>query len=93
MKKPKQIRPAPVSYTHLKINEDISGDPVEKVLDHYLKLYKEENITGLPVVSGAFGYLSYDFGRKFEKIPCRHEKTLKIPDAVFAFYDLSLIHI
>ena len=74
-----------------KINEDISGDPVEKVMDHYLNLYKEENITGLPVVSGAFGYLSYDFGRKFEKIPSRHAKTLKIPDAVFAFYDRLII--
>lgn len=38
-----------------KINENISRDPIEKVLDHYLNLYKEENITGLPVVSGAFG--------------------------------------
>ena len=76
-----------------KINENISRDPIEKVLDHYLNLYKEENITGLPVVSGAFGYLSYDFGRKFEMIPSRHADTLKIPDAVFAFYDrLSRSH-
>ena len=74
-----------------KINENISRDPIEKVLDHYLNLYKEENITGLPVVSGAFGYLSYDFGRKFEMIPSRHADTLKIPDAVFAFYDRLII--
>lgn len=73
------------------INKSISGEPVEKVLDHYLNLYKEENITGLPVISGAFGYLSYDFGRKFEKIPSRNAKTLKIPDAVFAFYDRLII--
>lgn len=73
------------------INKSISAEPVEKVLDHYLNLYKEENITGLPVISGAFGYLSYDFGRKFEKIPSRHAKTLKIPDAVFAFYDRLII--
>lgn len=73
------------------INKSISGEPVEKVLDHYLNLYKEENITELPVISGAFGYLSYDFGRKFEMIPSRHADTLKIPDAVFAFYDRLII--
>ncbi len=57
----------------------------------YLKKYQEENPTPLPLVAGALGYFSYDYGRKFEHISSRHPKKLLIPDALFVFYDLLII--
>lgn len=52
---------------------------------------REENPTALPLISGALGYFSYDFGRKFEHISTRYPKKLQVPDAIFAFYDLFII--
>lgn len=53
--------------------------------------YHEENDTPLPVIAGAIGYFSYDYGRKFERIATRHPKKICMPEAVFAFYDLLII--
>lgn len=60
-------------------------------LQRCLDLYREENPTSLPLVAGALGYFSYDYGRKFEHIETQHPKKLSIPDALFAFYDLLII--
>ena len=75
----------------LKVNgRDQEGDLLQ-YLREYLKEEYEENPTDLPMVGGAIGYLSYDYGRKFENLPSRHPKELKMPDALFQFYDLYLI--
>lgn len=64
---------------------------LEAALKGYLEKYREENPTHLPLLSGALGYFSYDYGRKFEHIESRHEKKLDIPEALFVFYDFFII--
>lgn len=64
---------------------------IEEYLDNFMKEYKEENNTNLPLLSGFLGYLSYDYGRKFEKIESRHPKVYNIPDAVFVLYNILII--
>ena len=63
----------------------------ESIMSRYLEEHREENPTCLPLISGAVGYLTYDYGRKFEHIATRHPKKLQIPDAQFVFYDNYLI--
>ncbi len=57
----------------------------------YLKRHREENNTGLPLVSGAVGYFSYDYGRKKEKVISRHPLEVRIPDCILVFYDNFII--
>jgi len=52
---------------------------------------KEENTTGLPLIAGAIGYFSYDYGRGYESISTQHKKSQDIPEAYFCFYDNFLI--
>lgn len=72
-----------------------NGMAVEEAFEHVVKkrclYYYEENKTGLPLIAGAIGYLSYDYGRKFEQIKTRHPKKIQIPEALFAFYDVLII--
>ncbi len=63
----------------------------EEGMRKYLQKYQEENPTSLPLIAGALGYFSYDYGRKFEHISSRHPKKLPIPDALFVFYDILII--
>lgn len=63
----------------------------EQGMQRYIKKYKESNPTNLPLIAGALGYFSYDYGRKFEHITSCHPKTLYIPDAMFVFYDVLII--
>ena len=63
----------------------------EKIMADCLRKHREENPTHLPLISGAVGYFSYDYGRKFEKISSRHDKDIQIPDALFVFYDNYII--
>ena len=73
------------------VNGEAKEQPFEMVMKQYLKDHEEENETDLPFVSGAIGYLSYDYGRKFEKIKSQHEKGLDIPTVCFCFYDNYVI--
>ena len=72
-------------------NEIPQHKTFEELLQYYLDLYREENPTDLPLISGAIGYLSYDYGRKFEQIQSRHPKKVQVPEAVMAFYDVLII--
>lgn len=63
----------------------------EELLQYYLDLYREENPTDLPLISGAIGYFSYDYGRKFEHIQSQHPKKINVPEAIMAFYDVLII--
>ena len=86
-------------YLQLKKTTDaftVNGKPevhqsFEEYLDAYLEAHREENTTDLPLVSGAIGYFSYDYGRKLQKIPPHQRKTVAVPDAVLTFYDVFLI--
>lgn len=64
---------------------------IEDALSVILKENKEAHDFPLPLIAGAIGYFSYDYGRKFEHIATRHPKRLQIPDALFIFYDNLII--
>lgn len=87
-------------YPYLKVKEEdgnlfVNGQPQEGSLKEfmgtYLKEHREENCTPLPMVAGAVGYMTYDYGRQFERIPSRHKKNVEMPEALFCFYDLYII--
>ncbi len=65
--------------------------PFEAYVKDYLLNHREENPTELPIVSGAIGYFSYDYGREKEGIQAKDEKTLDIPDVILNFYDEFIV--
>lgn len=73
------------------VNGEECGQSFESYVKEYLKDHREDNPTGLPIVSGAIGYFSYDYGRKKEGVESRHEKTVDIPECVLCFYDVFLV--
>ena len=44
-----------------------------------------------PLAGGAFGYLTYDAIRIFEKIPDRHPDKEELPDILFQFYETMVV--
>ncbi|MGN0485259.1 MAG: aminodeoxychorismate synthase component I [Lachnospiraceae bacterium] len=83
--------PAPETFDSTDSRFQRVSHSFETEMDRYLSEHFEENPTELPLISGAIGYLSYDYGRKFEQIQTRHPKRIQMPDALFLFYDLLLI--
>lgn len=76
----------------LYVNGESKEETFEQYMESYLKEHAEVNETKLPLISGGIGYLTYDYGRKFEKIPSRHTATqVDIPDALFCFYEHYII--
>ncbi len=73
------------------INGEVSGESFEDWVKAYLRGHRESNDTGLPLVSGAIGYFSYDHGREKEKVGSRHPRELDIPDCILVFYDCFII--
>ncbi len=63
----------------------------EEFVRKYLEEHRDENMTALPLLSGAIGYFSYEYGRKMQGIPSVQEDMVQIPDAVLTFYDSFLI--
>ncbi len=63
----------------------------EEFVRKYLEEHRDENTTALPLLSGAVGYFSYEYGRKMQGIPSVQEDMVRIPDAVLTFYDSFLI--
>lgn len=60
-------------------------------ISEYLKAHVEENSTTLPLLSGAIGYLGYDFGLRLNVLVSRHPKDVDIPDGLFIFYEYFII--
>lgn len=73
------------------VNGQVSDVPFERFVKDYLERHREENVTGLPLVSGAIGYFSYDYGRKKEGVDSRHGEEVKVPDSILNFYDDFII--
>lgn len=73
----------------------VNGQPAEESFEEYVKQYLKENQdhndTGLPIVSGAIGYFTYDYGRERMGIGTRHPLEVELPDAVLTFYDAFLV--
>ena len=63
----------------------------ETRLGEFLRLHRDENETALPIVSGAVGYFSYDYGREHMGVPSAEQDVEPIPQARVVFYDLLLI--
>lgn len=63
----------------------------ETRLGEFLQLNRDENETELPIVSGAIGYFSYDYGREHMGVPSGEQDVEPIPQARVVFYDLLLI--
>ena len=63
----------------------------ETYLKTYLAEHKDKNNTELPIISGAIGYFSYEYGRKLMEVDSAKENLVSIPDAVLVFYDFFII--
>ena len=63
----------------------------ETYLKTYLAEHKDKNNTELPIISGAIGYFSYEYGRKLMEVDSVKENLVSIPDAVLVFYDFYII--
>ena len=63
----------------------------ETYLKTYLEEHKDKNNTELPIISGAIGYFSYEYGRKLMEVDSVKEDFVSIPDAVLVFYDFYII--
>ena len=72
-------------------NDRVIERDFEDALSDFLLLHKEENHTGLPLISGGIGYFTYDYGCKFENIPISNPKETDMPEALFCFYDNLVI--
>lgn len=73
------------------LNGKTCATSFEDYLREYLIQNRDINDTGLPIVSGAIGYFSYDYGIKKAGITSRHEKRSNIPDSILCFYDVFII--
>lgn len=73
------------------VNGQVCSQSFETYVKDYFREHQEENPTELPIVSGAIGYFSYDYGRKKEGVESRHKETVRIPECILCFYDVFLI--
>lgn len=74
------------------INQEIqTGQTFEEYLKGYLTEHGDKNESELPVVSGAIGYFSYDYGREKLKIRSEEPDLVSIPEAILVFYDFFII--
>lgn len=73
------------------INGKQSDETFEGFVKAYLKQNYKENNTPLPLISGAVGYFSYDYGRKKEQVKTRHRGAAAVPDSILIFYDSFII--
>ena len=63
----------------------------EAYLKRYLQDHVDENELDIPMVSGAIGYLSYEYGRERMGIDSMEKDPCQIPEALFTFYDLLIV--
>lgn len=76
------------------VNGQICNTSFEAFVKEYMKENKDMNDTHLPIVSGAIGYFSYEYGRKKNGVSSRHKEGLEgldIPDTILCFYDVFII--
>ena len=74
----------------------INGKPetettFEDYMREYLNTHEDKNDSRLPLVSGAVGYFSYDYGRKQMGVPSGEKDLVTIPEAVLTFYAAAQI--
>ena len=57
----------------------------------YFQKHFQPNPTSFPLICGAIGYFSYDFGRDLQNIFTRHADFYRIPNVKLVFYDNFII--
>ncbi|KIR03266.1 Para-aminobenzoate synthase, aminase component [Lachnospiraceae bacterium TWA4] len=77
-------------YGKVTINGRKTDENFESYLDNYLRKNKIQNPTNLPIIGGAIGYFTYDYGREKE-VGTRHEDEEKLPYSILNFYDNFII--
>jgi len=66
-------------------------DPLE-VVRRYLKAgHADDAPRDVPFTGGALGFLSYDFGRRYERIGEHASADIRVPEAAFGIYDWALV--
>lgn len=85
-----ETRGAP-GYSFLAFRPFLAGD--FRVLEQALNTWRirPQPGGGTPFLGGAVGYFSYDFGRRFEKVPTRAVEELGLPDCDFRFYNVVVV--
>lgn len=73
------------------VNGAAQTESFEAYVKRYLAQHVDRNETQLPIVSGAIGYFSYDYGREKERVKAKDKKEVEIPDCVLNFYDEFLV--
>ena len=73
------------------VNGKAGEGSFEEFVRQYLQEHSDPNETKLPIVSGAVGYFSYDYGREKEKIAAKDVADVEIPLAVLIFYDVFVV--
>lgn len=73
------------------LNGKLQSQDMLTLLKTQLKKIREISNPGLPITSGAIGYFTYDYGRRFENISTRHNRRSQIPEALFCFYDILIV--
>ena len=73
------------------VNGKLQTESFEQYTKRYLADHREENETNLPIVSGAIGYFSYEYGREKEGVQAKDASDVEIPDCVLNFYDEFIV--
>lgn len=73
------------------VNGEVCKNSFEVYVKEYLNQNKDKNDTELPIISGAIGYFSYDYGRKRSGVQSRHGEDENIPNSILCFYDVFII--
>ncbi|WP_414157003.1 aminodeoxychorismate synthase component I [Pseudomonas sp. BNK-15] len=79
---------------HLQVLPDEDGRAFLQRLRASLKQLGPARLPGgveLPFAGGLIGYLSYDFGRRLEHLPCLATDDLGLPDAQLGLYGWALV--
>lgn len=76
----------------LLINGQESPLEFELYFSDYLQKNVEYEESTLPMIDGAIGFFSYDYGREQMKLSTKHEEEdWEVPEAIWIFYDLLII--
>ncbi|MBI3616859.1 MAG: anthranilate synthase component I family protein [Candidatus Omnitrophica bacterium] len=79
-----------VGFDPFEVFEASGKDTLSSLKKCYAQYSQPNQQTLTPFAGGIVGYLGYDYGLYQEKIPFRAKDDLKLPDAVWGFYDRVL---
>ncbi|MBI5416231.1 MAG: aminodeoxychorismate synthase component I [Candidatus Omnitrophica bacterium] len=79
-----------IGFDPFEVSQGQGQDTLRALKDRYSSYREQGQQTLTPFAGGIVGYLGYDYGLYQEKIKARAQDDLKLPDAVFGFYDRVL---